>query len=61
MEEIDEVLDQMGYELTHAIEEFLKFKSGNASAGTRLRKNMQNLKNQAQAVRLAVQDQKNEK
>ena len=58
MEEINDTLDLMGHELTHALEEFHKFQGGNVSAGTRLRKNMQNLKSQAQVVRLAVQDQK---
>lgn len=58
MEEINDTLDLMGYELTHALEEFHKFQGGNASAGTRLRKHMQNIKNQAQGIRLSVQEQK---
>jgi len=36
-----------------------KFVEGNKSAGTRLRKNMQDLKKFAQAVRTEVQEQKN--
>ena len=36
-----------------------KFADGNKSAGTRLRKNMQDVKKFAQAVRTEVQEQKN--
>ena len=36
-----------------------KFVEGNNSAGTRVRKCMQNIKNLAQAVRREVQEQKN--
>jgi len=36
-----------------------KFTDGNKSAGTRLRKNMQDVKQFAQAVRTEVQKQKN--
>ena len=36
-----------------------KFVEGNKSAGTRLRKNMQDLKQFAQAIRIEVQEQKN--
>lgn len=36
-----------------------KFAEGNKSAGTRLRKNMQDVKKFAQAVRTEVQEQKN--
>jgi hypothetical protein len=36
-----------------------KFAEGNNSAGTRVRKAMQDLKNLAQHVRVEVQDQKN--
>ena len=36
-----------------------KFAEGNNSAGTRVRKAMQDLKNMAQHVRVEVQDQKN--
>ena len=36
-----------------------KFVEGNNSAGTRVRKCMQNIKNLAQAVRKEVQEQKN--
>ena len=36
-----------------------KFVDGNKSAGTRLRKNMQEVKQFAQAIRAEVQEQKN--
>ena len=36
-----------------------KFEEGNNSAGTRVRKAMQNVKTLAQQVRIEVQDQKN--
>ena len=36
-----------------------KFEAGNMSAGTRVRKNMQTVKDLAQKVRLTVQEQKN--
>lgn len=58
MEEINDTLDMMGFELTQALEQFHKFQGGNASAGTRLRGNMQNLKGYAQGVRKAVQAEK---
>ena len=37
----------------------MKFTEGNNSAGTRVRKYMQSIKNLAQAVRKEVQEQKN--
>ena len=47
--------DQMGM----AILETDKFTSGNKSAGTRVRKHMQNIKSLAQNVRTEVQEMKN--
>ena len=47
--------DQMGM----AILETDKFTSGNKSAGTRVRKHMQNIKCLAQNVRTEVQEMKN--
>ncbi|GHA58094.1 histone H1 [Pontibacter akesuensis] len=42
--------------------DFEKFyEKGNAAAGTRVRKGMQDLKNMAQDIRKEVQDQKNSK
>ena len=39
--------------------DIIKFVEGNNSAGTRVRKAMQNVKSLAQEVRVEVQDQKN--
>lgn len=39
--------------------DLVKFESGNNSAGTRVRKNMQAIKNIAQEIRLEVQQVKN--
>ena len=45
--------------LTEALTDAKKFDNGNASAGTRIRQAMQNVKSGAQDVRVAVQDTKN--
>jgi len=61
MEDLKETLDRMGSELTLALMEYSRFAfKGNASAGTRLRKHMQNIKAQAQEARVQVQELKNE-
>ncbi|MAO68738.1 MAG: histone H1 [Idiomarina sp.] len=39
--------------------DFDKFRAGNKSAGTRLRKSMQDIKTMAQEVRVTVQNEKN--
>ena len=49
----------MSDQLTEAINDAEKFDAGNNSAGTRVRKAMQNIKSLAQNVRLEVQAQKN--
>lgn len=46
-------------EFTYAAEQSVKFVGGNNSAGTRVRKTMQNIKNLSQEVRKEVQNQKN--
>jgi len=46
-------------EFTYAAEQSVKFVEGNNSAGTRVRKTMQNIKNLSQEVRKEVQNQKN--
>ena len=46
-------------EFTYAAEQSMKFVEGNNSAGTRVRKTMQNIKNLSQEVRKEVQNQKN--
>ena len=45
--------------LTESFHDASKFVNGNNSAGTRVRKVMQQIKGLAQEVRLEVQDQKN--
>ena len=59
MNELNEMMSAMESEFANAIVENNKFSNGNNSAGTRLRKHMQNVKNLAQRVRTEVQDQKN--
>lgn len=52
-EELKKLVDSME-------EDFKKFyNKGNAAAGTRIRSGMQELKNQAQAIRVEVQEIKN--
>ena len=53
-------LAAMQNELTAATQEALKFSGGNSAAGTRVRRAMQNIKSQAQLVRMEVQAKKNE-
>ena len=52
------LLQQMEREFMAAARDSEKFVEGNNSAGTRVRKCMQNIKNLAQKVRVEVQDQK---
>jgi len=59
MNEITETLRNISEQLAGAIDDAEKFDAGNNSAGTRVRKAMQNIKNLAQIVRLEVQEQKN--
>ena len=59
MNELNEMMSEMESEFANAIVENNKFSNGNNSAGTRLRKHMQNIKNLAQGIRLEVQSQKN--
>jgi hypothetical protein len=49
----------MEKEFMAAAKDSVKFVDGNKSAGTRIRKCMQNIKNLAQDVRKEVQNQKN--
>ena len=46
-------------EFMYAAEQSVKFVEGNNSAGTRVRKTMQNIKSLSQEVRKEVQNQKN--
>ena len=57
--ELNEMMSNMESEFACAIAKNNKFSNGNNSAGTRLRKHMQNIKNLAQGIRLEVQNQKN--
>ena len=57
--EVIKLLQKMGNELNNVETDAEKFVEGNNSAGTRLRKAMQNIKNIAQEVRVEVQNQKN--
>jgi len=59
MNEIIETLENIEHQLHGAAEDAIKFDQGNNSAGTRVRKAMQNIKGLAQQVRLEVQAQKN--
>ena len=56
--EIIELLETMEKQLNFAAENSVKFVQGNNSAGTRVRKAMQNIKDLAQRVRIEVQAQK---
>jgi len=57
--EVTNLLKNMAEQFHEATNDAVKFESGNNSAGTRVRKAMQNIKNLAQQVRLEVQSQKN--
>ena len=59
MNEIIETLENIERQLHGAAEDAMKFDQGNNSAGTRVRRAMQNIKGLAQPVRLEVQAQKN--
>jgi methyl-accepting chemotaxis protein len=60
MDEISKTLHNISEQIADAINDAEKFDAGNNSAGTRVRKAMQNIKSLAQIVRLEVQAQKNE-
>jgi len=45
--------------LKEGIDDMERFEQGNMSAGTRVRKNMQAIKELAQKIRIGVQEQKN--
>ena len=57
--EVIKLLQQMGNELRNIETDAEKFVEGNNSAGTRVRKTMQTVKNLAQQIRVEVQNQKN--
>ena len=56
---IQDLYGKMKAEYKNSVEDMEKFCDGNNSAGTRVRKAMQNIKNLCQDVRTEVQTQKN--
>ena len=59
MNEVTKLYNQMLVNLERGIDDVEKFEDGNKSAGTRIRKNMQDVKNLAQQIRVEVQEMKN--
>ena len=56
---LDFLFDNLQDTVNDCQTDVIKFVDGNNSAGTRVRKAMQNIKKLAQEVRVEVQDQKN--
>ena len=56
---LDSLFDTLQNEINDCQSDVSKFVEGNNSAGTRVRKAMQNVKTLAQQVRVEIQDQKN--
>jgi flagellar biosynthesis chaperone FliJ len=56
---LDSLFDMLQNEINDSQSDVSKFVEGNNSAGTRVRKAMQNVKTLAQQVRVEIQDQKN--
>ena len=56
---LEQLISIMRSEMENAEKESIKFNTGNQSAGTRVRKHMQNIKTVAQNVRTEVQTMKN--
>ena len=56
---LENLIESMKEEFGTAINEADKFSAGNKSAGTRIRKHMQNIKGIAQNIRVEVQETKN--
>ena len=59
MNELDRKMNDMMQTLIATAVDVEKFHQGNKSAGTRVRKAMQDIKNIAQEVRVEVQEMKN--
>jgi len=57
--EVVKLYQKMGEEFERCMPDAEKFAEGNNSAGTRVRKSMQTIKNLAQEIRVEVQNQKN--
>jgi len=56
---LDSLFDMLQDEINDSQSDVTKFVEGNNSAGTRVRKAMQNVKTLAQQVRIEIQEQKN--
>ena len=56
---LEQLIGTMREEMQSAEMEVMKFGTGNKSAGTRVRRHMQNIKTVAQNVRKEVQEMKN--
>ena len=56
---LEQLMMTMRDEMNSSQDEAMKFHTGNKSAGTRVRKHMQNIKGLAQQVRTEVQEIKN--
>ena len=59
MTELEKLYQNMADTLEQGVTDLNKFQDGNMSAGTRVRKNMQTIKDLAQKIRVTVQEQKN--
>ena len=59
MNDVTRLYNKMCLTIEKGIEDVDKFEDGNKSAGTRIRKNMQEVKNLAQQIRVEVQEMKN--
>ena len=59
MNRLNNEFDQLQDVINDCQSDVTKFIEGNNSAGTRVRKAMQEVKKMAQAIRVEVQDQKN--
>ena len=59
MTELEKMYQNMADAFEQGITDVEKFEAGNMSAGTRVRKNMQTIKDLAQKIRVTVQEQKN--
>jgi len=59
MNKLNNEFDQLQNVINDCQSDVTKFIEGNNSAGTRVRKAMQEVKKMAQAIRVEVQDQKN--
>ena len=59
MTELEKLYQNMADTLEQGVTDLEKFQDGNMSAGTRVRKNMQTIKDLAQKIRVTVQEQKN--